>query len=183
MSSSPRPREYRSYRAATYVTYVLIVAFLTSLPMIAVVRGLVAEARVTAPPREPIVDAGTDTALSKSDAIACLEAFQALREEADSRFGELGVLTGREGRQAMHTWADDSRLWETTLASLAEECRVGDPEAGPNAEVLAPVAISLERVGRAYNTHATRLVLEDGSLFEDLSSAFSRARSDLGKSP
>jgi hypothetical protein len=174
--ASPRPRAFRPYRAAVYVLYIVIVGFLSALPLIAVVRGLVAEARIEAPPRPPLVTSAPDTPLSPTEAQACFSALGELRVELSDRFSALGDLAGREGRDALRAWNEELRIWEATLWSVGEECRLHEPAGDPRAEALAPLLGSLERLARAYGNHATRMVMDDAATFEEVRVGFEAAR-------
>lgn len=174
--SSPRPKAYAPYRGAVYVAFLVIVGFLSVLPLVGVVRGLVAEARVEPPPRAPIVEAPSDEPLSERDALACLEALEEHRLRLTALFSSLGSMAAQEGRDALSVWAEETNLWRASLSSVADECRVDDSARDPRAEALSPIVDRLRSLERAYGTHATRLVLHDASTFEALAEAFFAAR-------
>ncbi len=170
---------YRPFRAAAYVLFIAVATVLTGLVLLSVVRGLVAEARVEPPPRDPIVRSAPEESITREEAKACLEAFESLHLEIEEGFARLPSLAATMGRDTLRQWTDEVRLWEAARSSIAEECRLSEPSGGPVAEALLPVANALDRLLRALSTHATRMVLEDAHTFEGVSTAFEETREKI----
>ncbi|MFW5878308.1 MAG: hypothetical protein ACOCVR_00680 [Myxococcota bacterium] len=174
-----RPKAYRPYRIAVYVSFIVIVTVLVALPFLGVLRGLLAGASVEPAPIVPQVTSETGEPLSPAEAAACLDAFERLREELDSSFDELRSAAARSGREALQHSRDRMLVWEATHEAIAQRCRIAAGEGGRSAEALSSVSASLGNLARTYNGLATRLVLEEGHVLQDVSASFEEAESAL----